>query len=164
MKSLKLIHESETRLIPKRKTRPPHRKPTFKKLFTVPEANATLPLLRAILRDVTELAAVLRQRHERLMRMKEAGSTASAFAREVEELTDEHERDQERMRELENELKGLQVVLKDYDTGLVDFPSMRDDRVVFLCWRLDEPEVAHWHELDSGFQGRKKLESGGVPN
>lgn len=147
-------------MIPKRKTRPQHKKPAFKKLFTPAEANATLPLLRAILRDITELSATLRQRHQRLMRMKEVGSTASAFAREVEELTEDHERDQERMCELERELKGLHVVLKDYDTGLVDFPSMRDDRVVFLCWRLGEPEVGHWHELDSGFQGRKKLDAG----
>lgn len=156
--------ESETLMIPKRKIRPQQKKPAFKKLFTAAEANATLPLLRAILRDVTELSAVLRERHRNLMRLKEAGSSSAAFAKEVEELTEDHERDQERMRELERELKNLHVVLKDYDTGLVDFPSLRDERVVFLCWRLDEPEVAHWHELDSGFQGRKKLESGGVPS
>lgn len=151
-------------MIPKRKTRPPQKKPAFKKFFTAAEANATLPLLRSILRDVTELSAVLRERHRRLMRMKESGPSAGAFAREVEDLTEEHERDQERMRELERELKGLHVVLKDYDTGLIDFPSMRDGQVVFLCWRLDEAEVAHWHELDSGFQGRKKLENDAVPS
>ena len=46
--------------------------------------------------------------------------------------------------------------------GLVDFPSMMDGRIVFLCWKLGEAEVTHWHELDAGFSGRQSLVAGSV--
>jgi hypothetical protein len=134
-----------------------------KKYFTVAEANATLPLVRAIVRDVTELARDLKERQDRLNRVYVAGKEGvdEAHREELQHLKAqaqaEFERGQERMREYVKELQGLGVELKDYMTGLIDFPSRRDDRDVYLCWRLGEPEVAHWHELDAGFQGRRKL-------
>jgi hypothetical protein len=63
------------------------------------------------------------------------------------------------MEEYVRELKALGVELKDYFTGLIDFPSLMDGRPVYLCWRLGEPEVAHWHELEAGVAGRQKLVS-----
>lgn len=139
---------------------PAHKRSPFKKLYTVQEANATLPLLRSILRDITELARDLKDRHERLSRVQVATPKAMGepHHEEVQLILAEMERDQERMREYEKELKSLHVELKDYYTGLVDFPCQKDGRVVFLCWRLGEPEVAHWHELQDGVGGRKKLE------
>ena len=128
-----------------------------RKYFTIEEANATLPLLRAILRDLTGLAHELRERHQRLATLQAAGNIDRAHAEEIEQLKADFERDQERMHEYEHELKNLHVELKDYFSGLVDFPCWMDDREVYLCWKLDEPEVAHWHELDAGFAGRKEL-------
>jgi hypothetical protein len=129
-----------------------------KKFYTVEEANAALPLLRSILRDVTELARELRDRQERLARVPvPAGSGKDAYREELEEIQADLERGQEKMHEYEKELKNLNVELKDYYTGLVDFPCWMEDRVVYLCWRLGEAEVAHWHELDGGFAGRQKL-------
>ena len=128
-----------------------------RKYFTIDEANATLPLLRAILRDVTALAHDLRDRHQRLLRLQSSGSMDKAHEEEMQQLIEEFERDQDRMHEFEGELKKLHVELKDYFTGLIDFPCWMDDREVYLCWKLDEPEVTHWHELDSGFGGRQKL-------
>ncbi len=125
--------------------------------FTIDEANATLPLLRAILRDVTVLAHDLRERHQRLLRLQSSGSVDKAHEEEMQQLIEAFERDQDRMHEFEDELKKLHVELKDYFTGLIDFPCWMDDREVYLCWKLDEPEVSHWHELDSGFTGRQKL-------
>lgn len=49
------------------------------------------------------------------------------------------------------------ILLRDPDRGLVDFPSTRDGRPVFLCWRMDEDRVAHWHGTESGYGGRKPL-------
>lgn len=51
--------------------------------------------------------------------------------------------------------EGIEV--KDIDQGLLDFPAERDGTVVFLCWRVDEPSIAFWHPLDTGFQGRQAL-------
>jgi hypothetical protein len=129
-----------------------------KRYFTVGEANATLPYLRAVLRDVTELARELRERHERLVRLRPGERGLSeAHQEEILQARDDLERGQERMQEYEEELKQAGVELKDYFTGLIDFPSTLDGREVYLCWRLGEPEVGHWHELEAGFAGRRKL-------
>ena len=98
--------------------------PSGKKYFTAAEANATLPLVRAIVRDVTELARDLRERHERLSRVlsgKRSG-LSEAHQEELHQAQREVERGQDRMREYERELQQLGVELKDYFTGLIDFP------------------------------------------
>jgi hypothetical protein len=134
------------------------KRPRSKKYFTVAEANAALPLLRAILRDVTELAKDLFERQERLSRVQKTSSRVDQpHQEEVQRMMEELEADQERMREYLQELKNLNVELKDYFTGLIDFPCRREGRDVYLCWRLGEPDVAHWHEIDAGFAGRQPL-------
>jgi hypothetical protein len=54
-------------------------------------------------------------------------------------------------------LERLDIVVRDLDRGLVDFPAVLDGREVYLCWLLDEPAVTHWHAIESGFAGRKPL-------
>jgi hypothetical protein len=49
------------------------------------------------------------------------------------------------------------VLVKDLDRGLLDFPSEREGRIVFLCWEYGEPELAYWHDIDAGFGGRQPL-------
>jgi hypothetical protein len=127
-----------------------------KKYFTVDQANAMLPLLRLILRDITGLAQTLREQHRRLARLQQQPSSGSDAEREA--AIAEVEATQEKLREHKHELDQLHVELKDYLTGLVDFPARREGRDVYLCWRLGEPEVGHWHELDTGFAGRQSLE------
>ena len=55
------------------------------------------------------------------------------------------------------ELQAMDVVLRDLDRGLVDFPSIRDGREVFLCWEEGEDEIGFWHDVDSGYGGRRPL-------
>ncbi len=129
-----------------------------KKQYTLAEANATLPLVRVILRDVTALAAVMRERYQRLHGMQNAKGLDSAHREEVQHLVEEFERGQTQMAEYVAELQKLGIELKDYYTGLIDFRHLRDGREVYLCWKLGETEVTHWHELDAGFSGRQKLE------
>jgi hypothetical protein len=140
-------------------------KSTPKKLYTVAEANAALPLVKAIVRDVAELARELRERHERLSTVQ-AGDSRGRDALHQEELDQaqvEFDRGRERMEELEGELRQLGVELKDYVTGLIDFRSRMGGREVYLCWRLGEADVSHWHELDAGFAGRKPLRATNTP-
>jgi hypothetical protein len=54
----------------------------------------------------------------------------------------------------------LDIVVRDLDRGLIDFPALRDGEEVYLCWLLDEPEVAHWHAIGAGFPGRRPLGEG----
>ena len=50
-----------------------------------------------------------------------------------------------------------EIVLRDLDRGLVDFPSMRDGREVYLCWVDGEHDIGYWHDLDAGYSGRQPL-------
>jgi hypothetical protein len=55
------------------------------------------------------------------------------------------------------QLEAVDVVLRDVERGLVDFPALRDGQEVYLCWLIDEDEISCWHELDAGFAGRRPL-------
>jgi hypothetical protein len=55
------------------------------------------------------------------------------------------------------QLEQLDIVVRDLERGLVDFPAVMDGREVYLCWLLHEPQVTHWHAIESGFAGRRPL-------
>jgi len=55
------------------------------------------------------------------------------------------------------ELQAMEVVLRDLERGLVDFPAMREGREVYLCWEAGESEIEFWHDIDAGYGGRKPL-------
>jgi hypothetical protein len=55
------------------------------------------------------------------------------------------------------ELQEMEIVLRDLDRGLVDFPALRDGREIYLCWEEGESEIAFWHTPDSGYGGREPL-------
>ena len=61
----------------------------------------------------------------------------------------------ERVAGLLDELEAIGCVMKGIEAGLVDFYALRDDRLVFLCWRLGEERITHWHDLDTGVEGRQ---------
>ena len=132
-----------------------------RRLFTVKEANQRLPLVRAIVQDIVNLFKDLQQRRERIASVKQLrgqGTSSSRFhSEETDQVEEEIQRDEERLAEFVRELAELGVDFKDPILGLVDFPAQMDDRVVQLCWKLGEPEVQFWHELDAGFSGRQLL-------
>lgn len=132
-----------------------------KKYYTPAEANAALPLVRAIVTDIARLAPQLQERQERLQRVMQPDNDfpSEAHREEIEQIKDAMERDQEQMGQYMAELQKLSIELKDFFAGLIDFPCWMNNREVYLCWRLGEPEVAHWHELNAGFAGRRKLEA-----
>src|ERR671916_3363847 len=57
-------------------------------------------------------------------------------------------------------LREREIVLRDLDQGLVDFPTLRGGAEVYLCWREGEDEIAFWHEPEAGFAGRRPLDDG----
>jgi hypothetical protein len=132
------------------------------KLFTIEQANATLPLVRAITTDLATLARDVMERRHRLALLT-AGrdlKPGDPYADELAQTEADLEKDVVRLNEYLRELQELGVEPKGALEGLVDFPSQMDGRIVFLCWKLGEPEVAHWHELDAGFAGRQSLLAG----
>jgi hypothetical protein len=133
-----------------------------KKYFTVDEANQTLPLVRAIVSDIVELAGTVDDRRERLDRFRQGASVSNSdeqnpYDEEREQFEEELKQDIARLQEFAEELSKLGAELKDPRTGLVDFPMKLDGREVLLCWRHGEEEIGFWHEVDAGFQGRQSL-------
>jgi hypothetical protein len=100
-----------------------------------------------------------RQRLSQLAREDEA-SANDPYAEETEQIRSQLERDIRELERFENELSELGVICKHGPDGIVDFPSMMDDRLVYLCWKLGEAEVLNWREADAGFQDRHPLTAG----
>ena len=138
------------------------RQPT--KLFTVEEANAMLPLVRAITGDMVALSRDVVERRERLSQIKNhrESATQDPYGDEVAHVEQELEKDIDRLNEFARELLVLGVEPKGATEGLVDFPTQIDGRIVYLCWRYNEPELLYWHEIDGGFAGRQPLTVGSV--
>lgn len=125
-------------------------------LFTVDQANRTLPLVRKIVEDVV-------REHRR---WQEAIVELDLMSAGVHpELPDPRvvaleRRIQKIAREIDGfqtELESLDIQLKDRRIGLIDFPSELDGRPMLLCWQLGEPSVQYWHDSDSGYAGRQPL-------
>jgi len=126
-------------------------------LFTVDQANRTLPLVRRIVEDVVREH---RRRSEKLVELDllngatagaSTGTQVAALEREIQKLG----------REIEGftrELSALGIQLKDPRMGLIDFPTNLDGRRVLLCWHLGEPSIQFWHDEHTGFAGRQPLE------
>ena len=118
-----------------------------------------LPLVRAITQDLANLSRDVIDRRERLAHLL-AGRELNRddpYSSELVQVEDELRRDVERLQGYVAELRELGVEPKSGEEGLVDFPAAIDGRTVYLCWRLGEPEVLYWHEIDGGFQGRRRL-------
>lgn len=134
------------------------------KLFTVEQANAMLPLVRAITSDLKTLAHDVMQRRERLAAFRRRGPAkgkpADPYADELLLMQQNLAADGQRLQDYVEELRSLGLEPKGALEGLVDFPSLLDGRLVYLCWKLGEAEVTHWHELDAGFAGRQSLVAG----
>lgn len=129
-----------------------------RKLFTVEQANATLPLVRSIVGDISELSRSILERRERLQLLKrQRRGDDDVYADELAQTERDVDGDVKQLKEYIEELSRLGVELKSAPDGLVDFAGQMDGRDVCLCWKLGEPEVLYWHELDAGFAGRQPL-------
>ncbi|MCA9150501.1 MAG: DUF2203 domain-containing protein [Planctomycetales bacterium] len=128
------------------------------KFFTVEEANRMLPLVRAIVTDLVQLSGDVSDRRHRLNHLLSGRELESrdVYSDELADAERGLRRDTLRLREYIEELRQLGVEARG-DEGQVDFPATMDGRRVFLCWKLGEDEVQHWHEVDAGYAGRQPL-------
>ena len=123
------------------------------KIFTVIEANDLIPEMRTKLKRLQSLYAHIGGMRE----SAKAAASASEFGGGMEGGS-AYVRSLYKVGKITTEIHDLGVQLKDYDRGLIDFPSMREGRVVLLCWQLGEgDEIEWWHEVDGGFSGRQPL-------
>jgi len=126
------------------------------KIFTLEEANRTLPLVSRIVADLVREHQIWEDK-VREFELATVGSTPERPDAIAELLQIEAQR---LARDIEGyiaELNDLGVICKSMDTGLVDFRGQLDGRDVYYCWKLGEPGVMYWHEIDAGFVGRQRL-------
>jgi hypothetical protein len=137
--------------------------------FDVDRANALLPQLRETLLRLRDLRSEVVAVRDRLVELNSplvsgaGGSGGSGQPRpgEDDESRLLHMRLQaafDQMQAAVSEIDGWGVQLREIETGLVDFPALALGRQIWLCWRLGEDSVGWWHELSTGFGGRRKLE------
>lgn len=127
--------------------------------FTAEEANAALEEVRPL---AERMVAHRRALGEAQIRQAElvtriAGNGGDLSPGEVREAAEEVAREADGIAECVRQLNAAGVQVKDLDEGLVDFPALRGDAEVLLCWKVGEPEVAFWHDAEEGFAGRKPL-------
>ena len=130
-----------------------------KKYFSVEQANKTLPLVEKIVGDIVRQFQVVSNLDARLAGVQKREGKRRGDDPYTEELSHtraELEAEAERLQAYQKELESLGVELKGAD-GLCDFPGLKDGREVCLCWRLGEPSVAFWHEVQAGFAGRQPI-------
>ncbi len=117
--------------------------------YSVDQANGMLGGLRKRLDRIREARRAIVGSAEKLARGATANGGGAAGSASLEAMA-----------VLRTEVEALTaegIVLRDADTGLIDFPTRREGRLAYLCWRPEEDRVGHWHEVDSGFGGRKPL-------
>jgi hypothetical protein len=130
--------------------------------FTIDQANRLLPelvplleQLRALKRQMDQLGSALAQRQEKA---RSNGHNRAAeladLAAQIEELVNE-------TNDRVARITALGVELKDIELGLVDFPSLHNNRRVYLCWKLGEPSVQFWHRIEDGYAGRRPIAESG---
>ena len=128
------------------------------RIFEAADAERALPLVRRI---VLDLQAEYPRWREAVGRFELASVGHGPGAAESGELVACQREVTERAERISGyltELDQVGCVFKGFEAGLVDFYSLLEDRLVFLCWRLGEARVTHWHELDAGYAGRRPID------
>jgi hypothetical protein len=120
--------------------------------FTLQEANETLNTIRPLMDEVQAL------RQKILAKQPEAWpaiqkSVGNGGNRALSNMVQEFEK----LDALVHRIQATDVLIKDINLGLLDFPALKEGREVYLCWQYGEEEIAFWHEIEAGFAGRQPI-------
>ncbi|HWP56922.1 MAG TPA: DUF2203 domain-containing protein [Candidatus Acidoferrales bacterium] len=128
----------------------------YPRLFTVEEANRLLPTVRSLFDRVYQRIEVLRGRGQKVIRHRELDPDSPEFMDKLKE-DETISRVIKELHELVQEINDLGCICKGVEQGLVDFPCLLGDEIVFLCWQYGEEKISYWHRAEDGFAGRKPL-------
>jgi hypothetical protein len=123
----------------------------FSKHYTLEEARALLPDVRQWLEGLEQGQQRLGDLDKRLAELMDGGADVGGEPANqlVRVLAD--------CKDLLQEFRGREIQIKDLERGLLDFPSLRDGREIFLCWEKEEDDIQFWHDLESGYAGREPI-------
>ena len=123
-----------------------------KKLFTLDEANAFVPQLLDLVPRIQKLCISLNNDFPDIKNAREKAKWNGGSDQGVDYLNAVL-----KYNDLMHRIEGMGCEVKGIQEGLVDFPSLREGREVYLCWRMPEKEILFWHDLNTGFSGRKPI-------
>jgi len=123
------------------------------KYFTLQEANQELISIRAWMDEIQTIRGEILKHQPEIWSVmeKSAGNGGNpTLSRMVKSF--------DRLDELIHAIQDSSVIIKDINTGLLDFPALRDEREVYLCWKYGEHDIQFWHEIEDGFAGRQSID------
>lgn len=123
-----------------------------KKYFTLEEANSIVPQLLNQVPQIQGLASDLRDKYPDVRNAWEKHKSNGGSVQGTQYLDAALQ-----LNGIMKDLESKGCIVKGIKEGLVDFPSLRDGREVYLCWKAPEKEIKFWHEIDSGFSGRQPI-------
>jgi hypothetical protein len=128
--------------------------------FTPSEANEELTEIRPLAEEIVAHRREQRrlQSEQQALAQRIAGNGGGIDSAELAELEEAERHERVEIARRVNAVHERGAILKDLDAGLVDFPALLHGEEVLLCWQLGEERVEHWHGLDEGFAGRKRLD------
>jgi hypothetical protein len=121
------------------------------KTFTVEEADSLIPQLEPVLAEMIELRDQLAETYNQVQAQQRLGGNGGNHSGGKYLTRMQH------LNALVTVVQDLGCELKDLDKGLVDFPSMRDGELIYLCWELGEKRIGFWHTIEGGYAGRQPL-------
>ena len=131
------------------------------KYFDRREAEELLPAIESFLEEAQKqkraLDSITAEISNAALRIMMLGGSLPPFA-ELNRKKNQREKVAEQLNQTVEEIQQTGCVVKDLDTGLVDFPSLRGGEKVYLCWKLGEERIGYWHGIEEGFAGRKPLD------
>jgi hypothetical protein len=131
------------------------------KTFSLDEAQTLVPVLESLMKSAMEskksaetIAEELQQLNQRIFLN---GGTMVRIAQTARRRAQQDKAVQS-VKDTLAEIDAIGVQVKDLDSGLLDFPCRLGEDIVLLCWKMGEPEIQHWHTMDSGFAGRQAVD------
>ncbi|HNA89491.1 MAG TPA: DUF2203 domain-containing protein [Anaerolineales bacterium] len=123
------------------------------KHYTPREANNLLDVVRPMVGELVEIGKRIREYQPEIWSVveKSAGNGGNpALSKLLPDF--------DRLDVLIHRLQDMNIEVKDLASGLIDFPALRDGRIIYLCWQYNEESIQFWHEVDAGFAGRQRID------
>jgi len=123
------------------------------KYYTPREANNLLEIVRPMVAELMQISERIRSRQPEIWAVVEK-SAGNGGNPELSKLLP----DFDRLDQILHRLQDMGIEIKDLTIGLIDFPALKDGRVIFLCWKYNEEKIQFWHEVEAGFAGRQPID------
>lgn len=123
------------------------------KYYTPAEANNALEIVRPMVGELIGIGQRIREHQPEIWAVveKSAGNGGNPTLSKMLP-------DFDRLDAILHRLEDMGIEVKDLTTGLIDFPALRDGRIVYLCWKYNEGSIQFWHEIEAGFAGRQPID------